>query len=521
VPGPAGSTPATVATGAVTRTFDNDDRMTKVKDWLNNTTSFAYNRNGAVSSITRPDGTRSTNTLDVNDVVTKISDIKSGGFSWVATYTRTDAGLLKSQAETGVPAQPNPSYVYDALARLTSTGATAGQGYGYDDADNPTRIVRGLVTANQVFDPANQLTAITDSGGQSTATLGYSPLGERTMLTPTTGSATSYSYDQASQLRAYTGPDTSGAAIAQTYGYDATGTRTYTQAAGTRTHHTWDTSGDLPLMIEDGSSAYIYGPEGIPIQQILPGGVVRYLHHDQLGSIRAMTDQAGVTIATYSYDPYGKPLTSTGSSSNPFRYAGQYTDATGLQYLRARYYDPETAQFLTRDPLEAQTRAPYGYADNTPVNATDPSGMLPSLQGISDAIAGAGDEITVGLTKKARQAIGSDGTDYCSNAYAAGQSGGVALSIAIPGGGPRRAIGLLGRNAKYTGSRVLTDLPGGRSTAKSIFRHRTRGQPVEVRHLADGGRRRFAPDGTQIRMHADGSTRIDLPGSRETIHFGP
>jgi RHS repeat-associated protein len=38
-------------------------------------------------------------------------------------------------------------------------------------------------------------------------------------------------------------------------------------------------------------------------------------------------------------------------------YAGQYTDTeTGLQYLRARYYDPSTGTFLTRDPLEAQTR---------------------------------------------------------------------------------------------------------------------------------------------------------------------
>ena len=53
-----------------------------------------------------------------------------------------------------------------------------------------------------------------------------------------------------------------------------------------------------------------------------------------------------------SYDPYGKQLTSTGTSTHPFKYAGQYTDASGLQYLRARYYDPATAQ----NPLDAQTR---------------------------------------------------------------------------------------------------------------------------------------------------------------------
>ncbi|MHB8660151.1 MAG: RHS repeat-associated core domain-containing protein [Solirubrobacteraceae bacterium] len=48
---------------------------------------------------------------------------------------------------------------------------------------------------------------------------------------------------------------------------------------------------------------------------------------------------------------------------------------TGLQYLRARYYDPQTGQFLTRDPIEAQTRQPYSYANDNPVNNTDPTGQ--------------------------------------------------------------------------------------------------------------------------------------------------
>ena len=53
-----------------------------------------------------------------------------------------------------------------------------------------------------------------------------------------------------------------------------------------------------------------------------------------------------------------------------------YTDAeTGFQYLRARYYDPATGQFLNRDPLEALTGQPYAYAENNPLNLTDPTGM--------------------------------------------------------------------------------------------------------------------------------------------------
>ena len=41
----------------------------------------------------------------------------------------------------------------------------------------------------------------------------------------------------------------------------------------------------------------------------------------------------------------------------------------------ARYYDPTTAQFLTRDPLEAETRSAYGYVDGDPLDASDPSGL--------------------------------------------------------------------------------------------------------------------------------------------------
>lgn len=57
-------------------------------------------------------------------------------------------------------------------------------------------------------------------------------------------------------------------------------------------------------------------------------------------------------------------------------YGGQYLDSeTGLYYLRARYYDPRTAEFLTVDPAAAATLSAYGYSQGNPVNASDPSGQ--------------------------------------------------------------------------------------------------------------------------------------------------
>jgi len=48
---------------------------------------------------------------------------------------------------------------------------------------------------------------------------------------------------------------------------------------------------------------------------------------------------------------------------------------TGLIYLQARYYDPNTAQFLSRDPLDPLTRSAYGYVYGNPLNGADRTGL--------------------------------------------------------------------------------------------------------------------------------------------------
>jgi hypothetical protein len=86
---------------------------------------------------------------------------------------------------------------------------------------------------------------------------------------------------------------------------------------------------------------------------------------------------------------------------------------------------------------------------------------------------------------------------------------------------------LLGNNPRITRARTNTDLPGGKATAKSIFRNQTKGQKIEQFDLPKGGVRREAGDRTNIRFNPDGTTRLDLPNrgpnppGRETIHFGP
>jgi RHS repeat-associated protein len=79
-------------------------------------------------------------------------------------------------------------------------------------------------------------------------------------------------------------------------------------------------------------------------------GVNEYYHTDALGSVLALTNDAGAVATTYSYEPFGK-ATVTGTSSNPFQYTGRENDGTGLYYYRARYYSPILHRFVREDPV--------------------------------------------------------------------------------------------------------------------------------------------------------------------------
>ena len=91
-------------------------------------------------------------------------------------------------------------------------------------------------------------------------------------------------------------------------------------------------------------------------------------------------------VITRDYDSYGNPTVIGGTARSPFGYSGEYTDnESGLVYLRARYYDPPTQQFLSRDTL--LTQLPYAYVNGNPLNFTDPSGHNPGILILAGALA--------------------------------------------------------------------------------------------------------------------------------------
>jgi RHS repeat-associated protein len=109
-------------------------------------------------------------------------------------------------------------------------------------------------------------------------------------------------------------------------------------------------------------------------EQVSSGGTDTYMHHDQQGSTRLFTGSTGTVTGKCTYGAYGAP-TCEGTTTTPLGYDGQYTSTdTGLIYMRARVYDPATAQFLTVDPMLGITGAPYNYANDNPLNYGDASG---------------------------------------------------------------------------------------------------------------------------------------------------
>lgn len=358
---------------AITRGFDSLGRLASVVDWLGKETTFSYFRNSQIKTTTFPSETTNVDeyAYDARGEMTQVSMKKGAAVLASLSYTRDPAGQVKKIDQTGIAGQPAETvYSYDADDRLlTSNGTT----FGYDLASNVTKISSTAYT----YDGAGQIAT------SNTGTFVYNALGQRTKSTPTGGVPTSYTYDQAGHLTSVTTAANGSTPEAKnTFKYDGSGLRT-SETKNTSTYPmVWDSTSQLPLLLRKGNDYYIYGPDGLVIEQITVD-VPTYLHHDQLGSTRLLTDSTGASVGTYYYGPNGAIWNHTGTRGTMVGFAGENRMHTGTQliYLRARTYDPVTAQFLTPDPLVDISGEPYSYAANNPVNAIDPTGLVASSVG--------------------------------------------------------------------------------------------------------------------------------------------
>ena len=110
-----------------------------------------------------------------------------------------------------------------------------------------------------------------------------------------------------------------------------------------------------------------------------------FLLYDGHGSTRGLVNSLGEPLSNqvFRYDAYGNRMDNSIAATS-LLYSGEKTDLTGLQYLRARYYDPSIGRLLRDDPFGGDLNDPvslhkYLYTHADPVNLTDPSGLYPGF----------------------------------------------------------------------------------------------------------------------------------------------
>jgi RHS repeat-associated protein len=206
---------------------------------------------------------------------------------------------------------------------------------------------------------------------------------------------TSYSYDARGNLASVTIDGTT-----VSYSSDGNGLRQSRTVGAVTKQFVWDPNRSIPLLLDDGDHSYIYATGTTPIAQIDDvTGAIEYLHADNIGSVRTVTDSAGTVVSTSDYTPYGAVDSHLGASSSAFGFASAWTDpASGTDYLRAREYEPVTGQFLQVDPAVNVTHEPYAYVAGDPLASVDPLGLCKGMDGTpQDRVCTANDFFWAGL----------------------------------------------------------------------------------------------------------------------------
>ncbi len=124
---------------------------------------------------------------------------------------------------------------------------------------------------------------------------------------------------------------------------------------------------------------------------------------DHQNSVLAFTDASGTIVETYEYDAYGdtKVFNASGTEltesaiGNRYMWQGREYDAeTGLYYFRARWYNPQTGRWLSKDPIGISGGLNlYVFCGNNPVNFIDPNGLFVE----SEALGPIGIAVGVGI----------------------------------------------------------------------------------------------------------------------------
>ncbi|MGW2151223.1 polymorphic toxin-type HINT domain-containing protein [Nonomuraea bangladeshensis] len=411
--------------------YDLADRAITVGDQ-----SLEYNDRGLLTKLSSPSGPASTFAYDAVGNPTQRVDATG-----TTTYTWDAADRLKTVTDP-VSGRTN-TYDYDQadrLATITSANPVNTQVYTYDAVDRPlTHTLKNssggqLAKITYRWDKDDNLTSKKTEGlaGAGDNTYAYDHAGRLTSWTGPDGTTTSYEWDDSGNRtragdKTYTYDErnrlTEG--DGSTYTYTPRGTLASQTKNGSTRYLTFDA---FDRLINDGEAVYTYDAfDRMATRQKSGGAQQRFLYAGLDNDIVAITDAAGAVQARYGRDPFGALVSvqegtapaagaltdlhdlvgtfsgtalSSTTTYNPYGevtaqtgtkpslgYQSEYTDPdTGTVNMHARWYQPGTGTFTSRDtwtlpPIPSIQANRYTYVNGSPLTGVDPSGHGKDLGG--------------------------------------------------------------------------------------------------------------------------------------------
>jgi len=385
--------------------YHNNDRLKSVDQTGYGVTNYAYHLDGKLFSKTTPDSKSTEYTYDLNGNIDTLKDpfgllvdydytsrnqvdtIKANGKTF--NYGYYDDGMISSlNYPTATPV--STSFNYDNVNRLeaiTSNGLTQSSNFSYTyDNNSNIKTITGIDGNHSYgYDVLNRLTDIDQVTFDKQTSFTYDTLGNRASATGSIGqliptTEAEYSWNALNQLTAFKNTDTN---QTSTYAYDHTGIRTKKVTPTETTNYYTDEAGRVLAEADANGNAkaqIIWGHK--PLARIINNQWYFYIYNGH-GDVVQIVDEAGTVVNRYSYDEFGNIIAQTETIENPIKYAGEfYDEESGHYYLRARYYDPVTARFISRDTYGGTLDNPlshnlYTYCFNNPLVFVDPSGHVP------------------------------------------------------------------------------------------------------------------------------------------------
>jgi RHS repeat-associated protein len=422
--------------------------MTTLTDESSQNFTFVYDIANRLISRTMPNGITSTFDYDGMSRLTRLKHQSASATLFDNQYNYNSASQISQIAEL----TQTKNFTYDNIDRLTSmTNGSANENYVFDGVGNRTSSHR---SASYGYQPFNRLTST------ATSTQNFDANGN-TVSKSEGSNFWRYGFDYENRMY-------SASTRKQTvrYSYDALGRRVGRSLANgrERTKFTYD---GQDVLVDDNAGTLTKYLNGTGIDNKLRqtvGSTTNYFLADHLGSTNGLTNSSGGLTASNSYDSFGNP-TNTGFSSR-YQFTGrEYDPFSGLQFSRARFYDPNLGRFISEDPIGfgGGDVNLFGYVRNNPQNWRDPLGLCPfcywgdnpydiipeaGWTGIGYAgtfSAGFGDTVSFGVTRYVRQAMGTDDViDPCSGLYFAGEVTGTVLPLFAGGAGAIRGATVMG-----------------------------------------------------------------------------